>query len=150
MGENVPSVARIVASATSAYPVCAIDEYASIRFTLVCWTVISRLPTTIVSTAIHHSRSAHIDEAAPGAAISSTRASEPTAAALTVTDMNAVVVVGAPSYTSGTHRWNGTAPILNANPTSTSPKPVVSNPEWTYGSAAFRPTSTRPIDPVAP
>src|SRR5262245_2258754 len=35
------------------------------------------------------------------------------------TDRNAVTGVGAPSYTSGAHIWNGTAAILNPTPATT-------------------------------
>ena len=35
--------------------------------------------------------------------------------------MNAVTIVGAPSYASGVHMWNGTADTLNANPTASRP-----------------------------
>src|SRR5207237_1301420 len=38
------------------------------------------------------------------------------AAAFTPAAMNPVTGAGAPSYTSGTHMWNGTAATLNANP----------------------------------
>src|SRR2546425_3089164 len=37
-------------------------------------------------------------------------------AAFTATDMNAVIEVGAPSYASGVHWWNGTAAILKNMP----------------------------------
>ena len=37
-------------------------------------------------------------------------------AAFTATDMNAVIDVGAPSYASGVHWWNGTAAILKNRP----------------------------------
>src|SRR6185369_11947697 len=38
------------------------------------------------------------------------------AAAFTATDMKPVTVVGAPSYASGAHWWNGNAAILKNNP----------------------------------
>ena len=41
-------------------------------------------------------------------------------AAVDPTDRNAVIGVGAPSYTSGAHMWNGTAAILNPTPAATS------------------------------
>src|SRR5690606_7021050 len=50
-----------------------------------------------------------------------TRMNAANAAALTPVDMNPVTTVGAPSYASGVHMWNGTAEILNANPTSSRP-----------------------------
>ena len=40
---------------------------------------------------------------------------------------NAVIGVGAPSYVSGNHMWNGTSPILNPNPAMNIPiasKPI--------------------------
>src|SRR5205085_6409154 len=40
-------------------------------------------------------------------------------AALEPTDRNAVIGVGAPSYTSGAHMWNGTAAILKPTPATT-------------------------------
>src|SRR5437870_5183192 len=40
-------------------------------------------------------------------------------AALEPTDRNAVMGVGAPSYTSGAHMWNGTAAILKPTPATT-------------------------------
>src|SRR5437773_12560578 len=39
-------------------------------------------------------------------------------AACDATDKNAVIGVGAPSYVSGAHVWNGTADTLKANPTT--------------------------------
>jgi hypothetical protein len=65
------------------------------RFTLVCW-IAMRLPISIVAMATADSRSAH-NSGCDGAATSRIRTSDPSAAAFTVTDMNAVVVVGAPS-----------------------------------------------------
>src|SRR5262245_51652472 len=50
-----------------------------------------------------------------------TRTNAPNAAAFTPVDMNAVTIVGAPSYASGVHMWNGTAVILKAKPTASSP-----------------------------
>src|SRR5947207_616715 len=41
-------------------------------------------------------------------------------AAFDPTDRNAVMGVGAPSYTSGAHMWNGTAAILKPMPATTS------------------------------
>ena len=40
-------------------------------------------------------------------------------AAFDPTDRNAVTGVGAPSYTSGAHMWNGTAAILKPTPATT-------------------------------
>ena len=56
-----------------------------------------------------------------------TRATNP--AALDATLKNAVTGVGAPSYTSGAHWWNGTALTLNAKPTITNTIASASAPE---------------------
>src|SRR5436853_1602770 len=40
-------------------------------------------------------------------------------AAFDPTERNAVMGVGAPSYTSGAHMWNGTAAILKPTPATT-------------------------------
>ena len=52
----------------------------------------------------------------PGKATTSTRASRPSAAALGAAEKKAATGVGAPSYTSGVHMWNGTAETLKARP----------------------------------
>ena len=57
---------------------------------------------------------------APGNASSQTRRNAANAAAFTAAAMNAVTGVGAPSYTSGVHMWNGTAATLKQKPTSSS------------------------------
>ncbi len=61
---------------------------------------------------------------APIAAKSKNRMNAPIAAALVAVAMNAVIGVGAPSYTSGVHWWNGATEALKANPTVVSPMPV--------------------------
>src|SRR5256885_7662018 len=50
----------------------------------------------------------------------STRMMAANAAAFGPTDMNAVAGVGAPSYASGVHWWNGTTAALKPRPTVTS------------------------------
>src|SRR5579863_2163520 len=54
-------------------------------------------------------------------------------AALEATERYAVTVVGAPSYASGAHMWNGTAEILNSSPTD-----VVARASSTSGSNGER------------
>src|ERR1700712_4320942 len=53
-----------------------------------------------------------------------TRSSSDIAATLGAVAKNTVTGVGAPSYTSGVHIWNGTAETLNASPTSTNTMPT--------------------------
>src|ERR1700679_2283524 len=50
----------------------------------------------------------------PGNAVSATRVNTARAATFGAVAKNAVTGVGAPSYTSGVHIWNGTAETLNA------------------------------------
>ena len=63
--------------------------------------------------------------------------------------MNAVTIVGAPSYASGVHMWNGTADTLNANPTASSPTAssatVLGEPEACADSAM--PISSMRVEP---
>ena len=66
---------------------------------------------------------AHV-RAASIRATSNSRRITPKAAALVATAMNAVTGVGAPSYTSGVHWWNGATDALKARPASTSASPV--------------------------
>src|SRR5258708_9678046 len=81
----------------------------------------SRLPPTIVAMA--SATPTACAGAEPPNDSPSTRNNAANAAALTPVAMKPETGVGAPSYTSGAHMWNGTAAILNANPTSSSPSP---------------------------
>ena len=71
-------------------------------------------------------------------------------AAFEATERYAVIVVGAPSYASGAHMWNGAAEILNSNPTE-----VVVMARKTIGSHAERALmaasmTERFVDPAIP
>src|SRR5438477_5403428 len=57
---------------------------------------------------------------AAGSAVVSTRISAANPAAFDATDRYADTAVGAPSYTSGVHIWNGTAETLKPKPASKS------------------------------
>ena len=80
------------------------------------------------------------------------RTSVANAAAFTPAAMKPVTGAGAPSYTSGTHMWNGTAATLNANPDASSATAAYSNADAPEGpplrSAAA--TSASLVEPVAP
>src|SRR5215211_5280423 len=94
-------------------------EYASMRLTLFCSTP-STAPRIIVAAAI--APSTGIQWPCSGSSVErNTRTNAPNAAALTPVDMNAVTMVGAPSYASGVHMWNGTAETLKQKPTASSP-----------------------------
>src|SRR6478672_6993214 len=94
-------------------------EYASIRLTLFCSTP-TTAPTIIVAPAIGPSTCTHCP--CIGSSVErNTRTNAANAAALTEVDMKAVTIVGAPSYASGVHMWNGTAETLKQKPTASRP-----------------------------
>src|SRR5919106_6734625 len=94
-------------------------EYASIRFTFVCTTP-TTVPTIIVTAAMAESTGIHC-ACSGSSGERNTRTNAANAAAFTPVDMNAVTIVGAPSYASGVHMWNGTADTLKAKPTASRP-----------------------------
>ena len=108
----------------------------------------------IVIAAIVASSGAHVSWA-PSAAKSKKRMNAPIAAALVAVAMNAVIGVGAPSYTSGVHWWNGATDALNAKPTIVSPRPVSTialpstPPESLFSDIAW-PIAAKSVEPVAP
>src|SRR5688572_20994830 len=104
---------------TSRYPPCAMLEYASMRFRLLCATP-TTVPRIIVAAATQATSGAQSVLKGSNAE-RNTRVKAANAATLTPVDMNPVTMAGAPSYASGVHMWNGTAEILKANPTSSSP-----------------------------
>src|SRR5438876_11909934 len=63
------------------------------------------------------------------------------------TDRNAVVGVGAPWYTSGTHMWNGTAAILKPRPAAISTIATTATAGLAPGRRAAM--SGRIVEPVA-
>src|SRR5215471_3652418 len=88
------------------------------------WRPAMRLATVIVSTATHARTGGqpltHDMLAGSPNAVRRTRSIMANAPLLTATAMYVVAGVGAPSYASGVHMWNGTALTLNASPTRTS------------------------------
>ncbi len=107
--------------ASSMYPACEMLENASMRLTLSCPSA-ERLPMVIVAIARQPAMTGQGESMATPAAVSSTcpapsasakkRSSTAKPAALGPTERKAVTGVGAPSYTSGVHMWNGAALIL--------------------------------------
>src|SRR2546428_1331316 len=93
-------------------------EYASIRLV---WVVggAGMSPPVIVAAASTASIALQSTLSGPSAP-TMTRRMAANAAALGPTDMNAVAGVGAPSYASGVHWWNGTIAALNPRPTAMS------------------------------
>ena len=64
----------------------------------------------------------------PPSARPNTRIIAAIAADLTAAAMNAVTGVGAPSYASGAHMWNGTAATLKPNATTSMNAPAITSP----------------------
>src|SRR4051794_31744498 len=92
----------------------------------------ARLPMVSVITAMKASSGSHVSRAeAKGPR--KMRSRKATEAAFDATERYAVTVVGAPSYASGAHMWNGTAEILKSRPTD-----VVLNARKTIGSHGGR------------
>src|ERR1700733_4358097 len=112
MAAEIPSTGA-AANATSVQPACAMEEYASNRFTLFC-TSAPRLPKVMESAA-----ASQINQIVPGTLIRKTmRNKTANAAAFGAVDINPTIGAGAPSYTSGVQTWNGAAATLNPRPTN--------------------------------
>src|SRR3984957_6785998 len=99
-----------------------IEEYAISRLILVC-PIAASAPSTIeaidtITTSNCHAPTSEANE------VPITRSSSAIAATFGAVAKNTVTDVGAPSYTSGVHMWNGTADTLNASPTSTNTIPT--------------------------
>src|SRR3954468_13063618 len=137
---------------TSSTPACEIDEYASMRLML-SWRTAEILRIVIVIAAITTiglaQPSAPNGMTSPPSATPNTRIIAATAAALTAAAMNAVTGVGAPSYASGAHMWNGTAATLKPNATTSRNAPAITRPGFVVlSSASF--ISSRLEVPAAP
>src|ERR687898_2520060 len=108
------------------------------------------LPTAIETAASAASAGCQSSTDGPSAT-SKKRTKTQNAAALVATDMNAVTGVGAPSYTSGVHWWNGASETLNASPVTASAIPIrtsgsSANPRSAIPSAI----AVKSVDPEAP
>src|ERR1700680_2804996 len=71
-----------------------------------------------------------------GNASIATRTNSATAATLGAAEKKAVTGVGAPSYTSGVHMWNGTADTLNARPAKRKTRPKMRPMDGVFAAAA--------------
>ena len=69
------------------------------------------------------------------------------ATAFVAAAMNAVSGVGAPSYTSGVHMWNGAAEALNASPAMIMARPKTSSASCSWPAAAIPAKSIAPVAP---
>src|ERR1035437_6861544 len=127
------------------------ELYASSRLMLV-WLMAARFPTVMVATATTASIGCQISvtEASGAMGRAKIRSRRAMEAAFEATERYAVTVVGAPSYASGAHIWNGAAAILNSSPTD-----VVTSARNTIGSqrvfdAIACAMSTSLVDPAMP
>ena len=93
----------------SAKPILLIEEYASSRLMFV-WPIAATPPRMVEASAEKIVICRHASVAGPSAS-TATRTSSAIAATLEDDARKAVTGVGAPSYTSGVHMWNGTAAI---------------------------------------
>src|SRR3954447_14283874 len=106
---------------------CPMEEYAISRLMLDC-PIAASAPSTIEAidtmiTRICHAPTSEAND------VPITRSSSDIAATFGAVATNTVTRVGAPSYTSGGHMWNGTAETLNAKPTSTNTIPTTNPAE---------------------
>ena len=109
------------------YPACAMLEYASMRLILV-WDTATIFPRIIDAAAMSAITSLSVGSAFSAKGLK-TRRNPENAAALPPVAMKPLTVVGAPSYTSGAHMWNGNAATLNKSPTSTRARPTTKTGE---------------------
>ena len=99
---------------------CAMDEYARIRFTRVSRRA-SRLPTTMLAAATaHRMRQCVGSRNRNGTTAASTAPFDALA-------MSPATGPGAASYTSAAHMWQGAAANLKATPTRNSPNPAIAS-----------------------
>src|SRR5882724_1181355 len=109
-------------------------EYANRRFTLRC-VIATQLPNTMLKVAMTASSIVHPEEkwpqnaepSKPANPTSSTFSKIKKLATFEPVAINAVTGVGAPSYASGAHKWNGTTATLNPNPTRVNNMPVANS-----------------------
>src|SRR6266516_5839729 len=111
------------------------EENAIRRLILVCGRA-SKLPTVIVmAERIASATVQYLARSWPGKATKNKRTSTAKPAALEAVDKNPAIGVGAPSYTSGAQKWNGTIDALKPIPTrmrANRPKAVTIDnvPDW--------------------
>src|SRR5512138_1058215 len=122
------------------------EEKAIRRLRLVCGSA-SRFPTVMVNA--DRMASTRVQEAArSGKATKNRRTSTAKPAAFEAVDRNPATGVGAPSYTSGAQKWNGTTETLKPIPTKINP----STPKAATGEAdcSLPTTCMRFVVPVKP
>src|SRR6476646_4504917 len=97
------------------------EEYAIRRLKL-RWPMAAKEPSAIEAIETNTTICCH-SCTMPGKAVTAARTKMEIAATFGAAAKNAVTGVGAPSYTSGVHIWNGTAEILKQKPTNRNTSP---------------------------
>ncbi len=129
-------------------PICAMVENANIRFRFVC-AMAARLPTSNEATASMPSICCQ-SSAMGNMPSTNKRMTMANAANLGAPAIIRVTAVGAPSYTSGTHMWNGAAPNLKARPATTNTTPKASTRLSALPVVNCCETTATSKEPVAP
>ncbi len=121
-------------------------EYASIRF-MFSWVRATTLPRVMVTRASNPNTSAH--SILKGSSTNMiTRKAAAKAMAFGHMAMKALTVVGAPSYVSGTHMWNGTAVSSKPNPAIMKTRPRRARDDGSSETTCF--ATKRLVVPVLP
>ncbi len=116
---------------------------------MLLWAMATMLPMAIDSTASTTSIWLQ-SPCEPAKASGSKRMASANAASFEAVPMNTVTLVGEPSYTSGIHIWNGTAPNLKPTPTMRKAIPNTSpmlSPKPFCTAAAIEASSRFPVTP---
>ena len=107
---------------------------------MLVWPIAANAPSSIEATEMNTAICRHSVAQSPNGSYS-TRRVRPMAATLGAAARNAVTGVGAPSYTSGVHMWNGTAASLNARPAAMNTSPI--RAPWLIGARRRSAWNTR-------
>ncbi len=112
--------------------------------TFVC-TSAPRFPANIVSAASAQKAQNHKCVAA--GTVAKMRNNKANAAAFGPAEKRAVTGVGAPSYTSGVHTWNGAAATLNPSPIRIMASPSSKNVLWRSSAESILVSMVVPLEP---
>src|SRR3954464_8152639 len=110
------------------------------------WPIAAKEPSAIEAIATNTRICCHC-ETMPGNAVSVTRVKTASAATFGAEAKKAVTGVGAPSYTSGVHMWNGTAETLKQRPASRKTRPNTRPTLETAAAVAMPERETGPVKP---
>src|SRR5216684_9081383 len=121
-----------------------IELYARSRLTFVC-TSAPRFPANIVSAA--SAQKAQNQKCVAAGTVAKMRNNKANAAAFGPAEKSAVTGVGAPSYTSGVHTWNGAAATLKPSPIRIIASPSSNSVLFSSSSDCILVNIVVPLDP---